>query len=153
MKTRIDPALLKKCLRTLPIHQKTFQTPLEELDRYVSTIVGSVPDLSYGELLIASYAFKPEKFNRTLSEFGFDETARAGLVIELESGSEIQDILKAAFTEWIDFVFTSKPKTIRLYADHDECSTFYGSSKSNLNKVVQRLQAAEFSEVTGYVRP
>jgi hypothetical protein len=39
-----------------------------------------------------------------------------------------------------------------IYADHDEYTTFYASTKSNLNRIVAALSTDGFEQVTGNTR-
>lgn len=61
-------------------------------------------------------------------------------------------MLEAALGDWVDFVFVPVPKPFVIYADHDEYTTFYANTKSNLNRVAQALIAAGFEKVLDYER-
>ncbi len=49
-------------------------------------------------------------------------------------------------------VCSAAPKTFVIYADHDEYTTFYANSRSNLNRVTESLLTQGFEEVSGYQR-
>jgi hypothetical protein len=66
---------------------------------------------------------------------------------------EMQELLHTAFTDWFDFLFVPTPKPFVIYADHDEYTTFYANTRSNLNRVVEALVAQGFEEVAEYRRP
>ena len=55
--------------------------------------------------------------------------------------AETEELLLAAFTDFIDFKFFPVPKPFVLSADHDEYTSFFAISKSNLNRVVLRLES------------
>ena len=44
------------------------------------------------------------------------------------------------------------PKPFVIYADHDEFTTFYANTRSNLNRVSDTLLTQGFEEVSGYQR-
>lgn len=62
------------------------------------------------------------------------------------------ELLEAALGDWVNFTFVPKPKPFVIYADHDEYTTFYANTKSNLNGVVQALSGAGFEKVPDYQR-
>ena len=64
----------------------------------------------------------------------------------------MEELLQTAFTEWFDFLFVPTPMPFVIYADHDEYPTFYSNTRSNLNRVVTRLVAHGFEQLTGYSR-
>ena len=65
---------------------------------------------------------------------------------------EIEELLHATLSDWVDFLFVPAPKTFVIYADHDEYTTFYANSRSNLNRVTESLLTQGFEEVSGYQR-
>ena len=65
---------------------------------------------------------------------------------------EIEDLLHAALSDWLDFLFVPAPRPFVIYADHDEYTTFYANTRSNLNRVAEPLLARGFEEVSGYQR-
>jgi hypothetical protein len=64
----------------------------------------------------------------------------------------VVELLEAALSDWIDFIFVPTPKPFVIYADHDEFTTFYANTKSNLNPVVEALSARGFKRVQDYER-
>ena len=65
---------------------------------------------------------------------------------------ETHRLLIASFSDWVDFWFVPQPKSFAIYADHDEYTTFYASTKSNLARVVTPLLENGFKEVPGFER-
>ena len=49
--------------------------------------------------------------------------------------------------DWIDFVLIPTPKQFAIYADHDEYTTFFAHTRSNLNCVVRPLVEQGFKQV------
>jgi hypothetical protein len=64
----------------------------------------------------------------------------------------VEELLHTAFSDWFDFLFVPTPKPFVIYADHDEYTTFYANTRSNLNRVVQALSAKGFEEIAEYKR-
>ena len=65
---------------------------------------------------------------------------------------EVEELLYAAFGDSIDFLFVPSPKPFVIYTDHDEYTTFYANTRSNLSRIVKPLSAEGFEEVTEYRR-
>jgi len=65
---------------------------------------------------------------------------------------EIEELLNAALSDWVDFIFVPAPKPFVIYADHDEYTTFYANTGSNLNRVAEPLLTQGFEEVSEYQR-
>ena len=65
---------------------------------------------------------------------------------------EIEELLHAALSDWMDFLFVPSPEPFVIYADHDEYTTFYAHSRSNLNHIAEPLAAQGFKEISGYIR-
>ena len=64
----------------------------------------------------------------------------------------VQELLRTAFSDWLDFVFVPVLKLFVIYADHDEYATFYANTKSNLERIRLSLLAKGFEEVRIYER-
>jgi hypothetical protein len=65
---------------------------------------------------------------------------------------ELQTLLHAIFSDWIDFIFVPEPRSFAIYADHDEYTTFFAHTRSNLNQVVTTLVEKRFKMVPDYDR-
>jgi len=65
---------------------------------------------------------------------------------------EIETLLHAIFSDWVDFIFVPEPRSFAIYADHDEYTTFFAHTRSNLNQVVTTLVDKGFKTVPGYDR-
>ena len=64
---------------------------------------------------------------------------------------EVRLLLHAIFSDWVDFIFVPEPKSFAIYADHDEYTTFFAHTRSNLNRVVNALSDG-FKTVPEYER-
>ena len=60
---------------------------------------------------------------------------------------EVGALLQAALSDSVDFWFIPTPKPFVIYADHDEYTTFFANSKSNLNGIVDPLLKRGFESV------
>jgi hypothetical protein len=59
-----------------------------------------------------------------------------GISLTAAGQQEIETLLHAAFSDSIDFIFVPEPRPFAIYADHDEFTTFFAHTRSNLNHVV-----------------
>ncbi len=65
---------------------------------------------------------------------------------------EAKTLLEATLSDWIDFIFIPTPKPFVMYANHDEYTTFYANTRSNLNRVADALSMKGFERVENYER-
>jgi len=143
---------LKRFRRTPWRFQQTFHTPLENLRPFVATIVSALEPLNGGCVTLDQVVFEPKHLiallnkNSLPAEYGQDWSLTA------EGEDETKALLEAALGDWVDFIFVPTPKPFVIYADHDEYSTFYANTKSNLNRVVLALSMNGFEKVPDYTR-
>ena len=143
---------LKRFRRTPWRFQKTFRTPIPRLPQFVTTIVSSHDLLQAAVLTIDDVVFEPKHLMSLLSRlFPAPELGR-DWCINATGPQEISELLQAALSDWVDFAFVPTPKAFVIYADHDEYTTFYANTKSNLNGIVDALSRAGFKSVPSYER-
>ena len=65
---------------------------------------------------------------------------------------KVRELLRTALSDWLDFAFVPVLKLFVMYADHDEYTTFYANTKSNLERIRLSLLAKGFQEVRNYER-
>ena len=65
---------------------------------------------------------------------------------------EVELLLEAALSDWINFLFVPAPEQFVMYADHDEYTTFYTGAKSSLDRIAGDLSAKGFARVSDYER-
>lgn len=147
-----SPGALKRHRRTRWEVQQTFETPLQDLPRFVEVIMSRLPGIEAALVQFDRVVFEPHYdlvplFARHLlpQEYG------DGLVVEARGAAEVRELLHATLTEWIDFFFVPTPKPFVIYADHDEYTTFLAHRRGLLNGVVGALTTAKFRAVE-YVR-
>ncbi len=144
--------LIKKFGRTSWRFQTTFGTPLKDLDSFVSAILADDGEFAKGTVTIDGYVFEPNNLKRLLvakfrsDEFGHDWT------ISADGKKGVRELLKAALSDWVDFLFIPMLKPFVIYADHDEHTTFYANTKSNLNRVTQPLLKNGFQQIPDFQR-
>lgn len=71
-------------------------------------------------------------------------------VLTANSRGEVAELLEASLADGIDFAFVPTPKPFVIYADHDEYTTLFANTKSNLS--VSPLLKSEFKEIQNYER-
>jgi len=146
------PPFRKDFLKAPWPFQQTFQTPLQDLKRFVGTIVSANKSLREGCVIIEQVVFTPRHLNELLAKYSLPHSS--GRIWSLTSigCEETSELLEATFGDWIDFLFVPAPKQFVIYADHDEYATFYANTKSNLNSVTEPLSQQGFKNVANYTR-
>ena len=139
---------MKKFRRSSWRFQTTFHTPLDSLQPFVATILHSLGQVKSATLTIDAVIMEPKKLRAIApgDELGHDTSVSA------ETSDEAHRLLVAALSDWVDFLFVPDPKPFVLFADHDEYTTFFANTKSNLNKVASALDKEGFTLVAGYAR-
>jgi len=144
-----SPDMVKRFRRTTWEFQRTFETPLQDLPRFVDVIVSAIPGIETAQVVFDRVIFEPHyelpplyaKYSLPLTWHGND------LTIEAESAEQARELLHGVLSEWIDFLFVPTPKRFVIYADHDEYITFLAHRKGHLSGVVEALTAAKFLSV------
>jgi hypothetical protein len=146
------PSPLKHLCKTPWKFQRTLRTPLTKIAPFVSTILASVPSLQTARVTIESVAFEPKHLLEVLARHSLPRQYSKGTSVLADGQREIEELVRAVFSDSIDFLFVPTPKPFVIYADHDEYSTFYANTRSNLNRVTDALLADGIDEVPGYQR-
>ena len=146
------PGMIKRFWRTPWKFQQTFHTPLKNLAPFVAAIVSAIEPLRGGTVTIASVVYDDPVELRYLSPLLAEHGTSSPLFhpdwsIEAANGEEIQTLLLAAFSDFINFIFIPNPSRFSIYADHEEYATFFAHAKSNLNSVVSPLTGQGFTPV------
>jgi len=143
---------MRKFRRTPWRFQQTFVTPLKELAAFTAAIVGSIPDVAAATVVVDQVVFPAKTLDALLSQRQLSLPLLRDASITAETADEVHPLLIAAFSDWVDFLFTPSPKPFVIYADHDEYATFFGSSRSHLNAVATALVGGGFKSVENYTR-
>jgi len=143
---------LKQLGKTPWKFQRTLRTPVKNIPPFVSTILASVPSLRTARVTIEAAVFEPKHLLDVLTRHSLLRQYSKGTSVLAEGQQEIEELVRAVFSDWIDFLFVPTPKPFVIYADHDEYATFYANTRSNLNHVTDALLAEGIEEVSGYQR-
>lgn len=151
MKMLDSPGALKQLRKTPWRFQQTFKTPLKRLDPFVAAIVlTGEPEAAC--ITINEAVFEPKHLVDLLARYSLPGRYGKGVSVTAAGQREIQELLCAAFADWLDFLFVPQPKRFVIYADHDEYATFYANTRSNLNRIVRPLLSQGFEAIPEYTR-
>lgn len=132
--------------------QRTFKTPpLKNLHPFVTSIV-SASKLQTACITIEAVVFEPKHLIEILTRHSLPAQYKSGTSVTATGQEGIEELLHAALSDWVDFLFIPTPKPFVIFADHDEYTTFYANTRSNLNRVAEPLSTNGFQEVSGYKR-
>jgi hypothetical protein len=143
---------IKKFCKSHCEFQRTFATPLKDMDLFVSAILSGDDVFEKGALEIDQVVFEPKNLVAVLARHSLPTACTNGASLVALGREEIYDLLRAALSSWVDFLFIPQPKAFVIYADHDEYTTFFGSRKSHSSRVADRLLLKGFKEISGYQR-
>jgi hypothetical protein len=147
-----NPAALKKFRRTAWKFQQTFETPLKDLKRFVSTIDQAAGPWRSASITIELAVFDPTHLIDLMNANSIPPRYQRGVSIIAVGLEESEALLEAALGDWVDFIFVPEPRSFAIYADHDEFTTFFAQNRSNLNRVVQALSGEGFKLESEYQR-
>ncbi len=152
MKFSHTPGSLERIRRTPWKFQQTFLTPLKDLERFVSTIMSAHAPIEKGCVTIDQYVFEPKALKAFLVQHSISDEIGHDVSLEAVGQQRTEALLRSTLADWVDFFFVPTPKPFVIYADHDEYTTFYANTKSNLNRIVDALSDKGFEKVEGYER-
>lgn len=152
MTTTHTPGVMKRFGRAAWRFQETFETPLHDIDRFVSTIASAHGNIQKASIVIDQVVFDTEHLNALVSADASPIQLARDFSITTGSPHEVEPLLRAAFADWIDFLFVPTPKPFVIYADHDEFVTFYANTKSHINQIVKPLTSHRYSVVQNWKR-
>ena len=141
---------LKRFRKTPWKFQRTFKTPISNLQPFLTTIVTASPGFKAATVTVVQAVFEPENLNELLTRYSIPLNYDRGLSLVAADRQEAEALLLAALSDCVDFLFIPDPKSFAIYADHDEFATFYGQTRSNLNRAVSALSGKGFEFVPDY---
>jgi hypothetical protein len=100
-------------------------------------------------ITIDQAVFEPKHWIDQLIRHSLPPRYQKGTSVTAMGQQEIEKLLYAALSDWVDFVFVAAPKTFVIHADHDEYTTFYANTCSNLSRVAEPLLTPGFEEISG----
>lgn len=131
--------------------QQSFVTPLNDLKRFVSTILKPY-SLEKAVLTTDEVVFEPQDVMRLLAAHSIRLENCYRFTMQAEGQAGITELLETVLSNWIDFLFVPTPQSFAIYADHDEYITFYLPTTALLTEFAERLKEAGFEAVPNYVR-
>ena len=118
----------------------------------MSSILSTLAPIEEGRVTIDEVVFEPKHLKALLSEYSLSADFGHDLSLVAAGHDQVAALLRAALADWVDFLFVPTPKPFLIYADHDEYSTFYANTTSNLNRVVHALSEKGFEKIQNYRR-
>lgn len=146
------PGNMKQFRRTAWKFQQTFRTPLKNLGPFVGAILSVCEPLRSSRAILEQIVFQPKHLTELGAKYSISVRLRKDTSIDATNKEESEALLLAALSDWVDFAFVPDPKPFVIYADHDEYTTFFANTKSNLNRVVTPLTEQGFRAVADYTR-
>jgi hypothetical protein len=147
-----NPGTLKRFCRTQWRFQQTFCTPLKNLRPFVATIVSAIDSLESGCATLDQVVFESKNLIALMKRHSLPVSHGRETAVTATGSPEVEELLEAILGDWVDFLFVPTPKPFVIYADHDEYTTFYANTKSNLHLVVEPLLSKGFEAVKEYER-
>jgi hypothetical protein len=132
--------------------QQTFVTPLKSLPSFVAAIVAANQEMKLGCVTIEKVVFEPTSLNELLARYSMPERVGFGTAITGTGQQEVEVLLEAVFSEWIDFIFVPGPESFVIYADHDEYTTFFTRARGDLDRLTEALHVQGTKIVSDYQR-
>jgi len=145
------PSVLKQLRKASWKFQQTFKT-LKKLEPFVASII-STGGPQTACVTIEQIVFEPKNLIDQLTRYSLPPRCGKGASVTATGRHEIEELLQAAFADWVDFLFVPSPKPFVIYADHDEYATFYANTRSNLNRISEALSLQGFEKIAEYTRP
>jgi hypothetical protein len=145
------PNALKRFRQSSWKFQQTFKTPLKNLQPFVATIV-SAQHIQAGCVTIDQVVFEPKHLTALLASHSLSSQYGHDWSLVATGDREIRSLLQATLSDWIDFAFVPTPEPFVVYADHDEYTTFFANTKSNLDQISEALSKQGFEQVKDYKR-
>lgn len=145
------PSAVKQIRKASWKFQQTFKTPLNNLQPFVGAILlAASPETAC--ITIEQAVFEPKHWIDLLTRYSLPARYGKGVSVTAVGRQEVEELLHTTFADWFDFLFVPTPKPFVIYADHDEYTTFYANTRSNLNRVVDVLSAQGIESVADYRR-
>ncbi len=119
---------------------------------FVATIVSADTALETACVTIDQVVFEPKHLTAMLANCSLPTEYGHDWSIIATTKQEAKTLLEATLSDWIDFIFIPTPKPFVMYANHDEYTTFYANTRSNLNRVADALSMKGFERVENYER-
>lgn len=137
---------------TPPRYEQTFLTPMNDLPRFVSTLLSPFTEQE-ATVLIDTVVFVPYELLGYLAAEGFTPQEFLRDVQITASGEHTPpSLLEATLSESIDFLFLPVSGKFALYADHDEFTTLFSDDLSVIEAIQNTMSKADFEFIDSYKR-
>jgi hypothetical protein len=134
-----------------PPYEQTFATPLQDLPRFVATLLSPFPP-DKADLCIHIVVFEPANLRQLLAKSGMILDNFVGARISSDGPEQSAALLEAALGDSVDFLFVPSPARFMLYADHDEWTTIFASNEADLAILTNALTNSGFRKISDYKR-
>jgi hypothetical protein len=130
--------------------QETFRTPKDDQHRFVRAILSALEPSEAVIRTIDEIVFEPVRLNTLLARLGIpalrmgNTSSMHDCSIELWGQEDVQNVLECALADAVNFAFVPRPRRFMIYSDHDEYTTFFAATKSNLKGVCGALSQQGF---------
>jgi hypothetical protein len=152
MKVFEDPSSLERFRRIPWQFQQTFHTPMQNLQPFARAILTANEQIQGGCITIDNIVFDLKHLATLLAKHSLPTQCGRNWSLTVTGQHEVETLLQAALSDWVDFIFVPTPELFVIYADHDEYTTFYADTKLNLSRVTEALSAKDFVIVKDYER-
>ncbi len=151
---KIEPiaGALKRYERTPGKFQHTFRTALDRLPVFVAALLAGTPPIASGTVILKTVVFEPRHLLHLLASHNLGQDLGPDVTITASGAQELQALLAATFSDWLDFYFVPKPGRFLVYADHDEFTTVYSSRHTAVSRIATAMSVAGILDVPGYTR-
>jgi len=119
---------------------------------FVPAIFSALEPSREASVIIEGYVFEPKTLLGLMSRSMLSEKLQRDTTLTVVDQDKVRELLRTALSDWLDFAFVPVLKLFVMYADHDEYTTFYANTKSNLERIRLSLLAKGFQEVRNYER-
>lgn len=143
---------LKQLRKNTPQFQRTYLTPFDNLDGFVSAIL-SQAESDGATLTIDQVVFDTDNLDAVVERDTGCSLESDGVTFHANGAASVQALLISALSDPIDFLYIPSPKVFMIYADHDGYTTFYANTKPNFNKVKVPLDSKGFKLINAWTSP
>ena len=152
MDHQATPGKLEQLRRSAGLFQRTYHTPLIQLESFVQTLLEPWASITSAALTVEAIIFPPKHLGQLLARYRLRPELRGESTISATGSDEAHELLVAALGDWVDFYYVAEPTGPLVYADHDEYTTVFAARKRPLGQLRVAMAAAGFTEVPDYSR-
>lgn len=87
---------------------------MQHLRSFVAAIVSADQQLKSGRLTIEQAVFEPKHLVDLLASHSISPRYRRGVSLTATGQQEVEALLYAGFSDWVDFIFVPEPKPFAI---------------------------------------